>query len=105
MSITGKWYLVSEGTPEQPLPDHRVDLELEDSGGNLQGYLLSRVSAERFPLATCDWGGRSLRVPMTSPDGAHVSAILALNATDENQFLGRWIAETVPMMTLVRRVP
>jgi hypothetical protein len=90
-SIDGRWHLVGVNTPEDQIPQHRVDLVFHDDTDGLRGAILSRHDGSEIPLQAVAVSDGNLRFKMGPAPGepATDSPFLLLTAV-EDRFEGAW---------------
>ena len=90
-ALSGDWHLVDASAPDQPLPQHRMDLRFEGTETQFRAAILNRVNGEEIPLAKAVWNGADLRLQMYAPHGQAQANMPWLVMTRIGaRFEGRW---------------
>lgn len=93
-SLSGDWHLLDASAPDQPLPQHRMDLRLEGTDTHFRAAILNRVNGEEVPFARAVWNGSELRLQMHPPPGQEQPNMPWLVMTRiGTRFEGRWFGQ------------
>ena len=89
-SLAGRWHLLAAELPDEPIPQHRVDLVFHEDPPGLRGAVLSRRDGSEIALVEVALDGETLRLKMNPPGQPIGDTPFLVMAPVADRFEGSW---------------
>ena len=90
-SLAGRWHQLAAELPDDPIPQHRVDLVFHEDPAGLRGAVLSRRGGSEIALGEIAFDGVTLRLKMSAAPGQPIGDTpFLVMAPVADRFEGAW---------------
>ena len=90
-SLAGRWHLLAAESPDDQIPQHRVDLVFHEDPAGLRGAVLSRRNGSEIAIGEVGFDGVTLRLKMGAAPGQPIGDLPFLVMTPvADRFEGAW---------------